>query len=343
MKKLTIYLLGIVSFLVAASCAKEATTGTNDANKRYLEAWISVNKDKFPKLYKTDLGVYVIDEKKGNGGKTVKDEGFVFVDYTITSLAGNISSSTYYDKAYQLGTESPTTYYGPKVWLTNDGSMFAGLQNAIVGMQVGDYKKVIIPSWLMSYSTYETEAEYLKNSTDYTDAIYEFTVRDFTDSINVWQIDTIQRYIAKNYGSVEAFESDTVGFYYKQLAAPVSDEEFPADTTIYINYTGKLLNGLVFDTTIEKVAKDNNIPLESRTFGPVSIKWASTYPEITMGSSGTTVIDGFARTLWQMKAMEKGVGIFYSPLGYSYSGSEPSIPAYAPLIFEIEIVEKPKE
>ena len=54
MKKLTIYLLGIVSFLVAASCAKEATTGTNDANKRYLEAWISVNKDKFPNLYKTD-------------------------------------------------------------------------------------------------------------------------------------------------------------------------------------------------------------------------------------------------------------------------------------------------
>jgi FKBP-type peptidyl-prolyl cis-trans isomerase len=44
-----------------------------------------------------------------------------------------------------------------------------------------------------------------------------------------------------------------------------------------------------------------------------------------------------------MKAMESGIGIFYSPLGYSYSGSEPSIPPYAPLIFEIEIVEEPEE
>ena len=343
MKKVTIYLLGIVSFLFAASCAKEATVGANDANKRYLEAWVSVNKDKYPNITKTGIGIYVIDEKKGNGGKEVKDEGFVFVDYTISNLDGKITSYNTYEVAKQMGTDSPTSYYGPKVWLTNDGSMYAGLQNAIVGMQVGDYKKFVIPSWLMSYSSYDTEAEYLKSSTDYSDAIYEVTVRDFTDSINVWQIDTIKRYIAKNYGSVDAFKSDTVGFYYKSLIAPVSDKEFPADTTIYINYTGKLLNGLVFDTTIERVAKDNNIPTDGRTFEPVSIKWGSTYPDLTMGSSGSTVIDGFARTLWQMKAMEKGIGIFYSPFGYGYNGSEPSIPPYAPLIFEIEIVEKPEE
>jgi FKBP-type peptidyl-prolyl cis-trans isomerase len=37
----------------------------------------------------------------------------------------------------------------------------------------------------------------------------------------------------------------------------------------------------------------------------------------------------------------KAVGVFYSPLGYSYNGSG-SIPAYAPLVFEIEIVDKPE-
>jgi FKBP-type peptidyl-prolyl cis-trans isomerase len=40
--------------------------------------------------------------------------------------------------------------------------------------------------------------------------------------------------------------------------------------------------------------------------------------------------------------MEKGMGVFYSPLGYSFNGSGSSIPGYAPLIFEIEIVAKPK-
>ena len=62
-----------------------------------------------------------------------------------------------------------------------------------------------------------------------------------------------------------------------------------------------------------------------------------------MGTSSGSIILGFAKTLWEMKAMEKGVGVFYSSLGYGYSGSGSSIPAYAPLIFEIELVAKPEE
>ena len=69
--------------------------------------------------------------------------------------------------------------------------------------------------------------------------------------------------------------------------------------------------------------------------------------EITMSSSsessGSTPITGFCQTLWQMGPMEKGAGIFYSGLGYGASGSGSSIPEYAPLIFEIELVEQPED
>ena len=57
------------------------------------------------------------------------------------------------------------------------------------------------------------------------------------------------------------------------------------------------------------------------------------------------VIPGFSKTLWQMRKMRKGskaIGMFYSGLGYGYSGST-NIPGYAPLIFEIEFVDKPEE
>ena len=60
-----------------------------------------------------------------------------------------------------------------------------------------------------------------------------------------------------------------------------------------------------------------------------------------MTSSKSDMIPGFAMTLWQMRAHEKGIGVFYSPLGYGYNGSGASIPSYSPLIFEIEIVDKP--
>jgi FKBP-type peptidyl-prolyl cis-trans isomerase FklB len=221
--------------------------------------------------------------------------------------------------------------------------MPAGLAEALIGMKEGGRKKVIIPSWLMSHMSYETEEEYLASSSSSASTIYDITVRTYTDSIQLHEINLIEDYIKKN---PQIFNSkmvnDTTGFYYQPLSENISTEKFEKDTTIYINYTGRLLNGLVFDTTIEKVAKDNGIYSSSRTYGPTEVNWGEKYDDITLGSSKSTVIPGFALTLWHMHPMEKGMGVFYSPLGYSFNGSGSSIPGYAPLIFEIEIVAKPK-
>ena len=332
----------ITSYIVAASllfsCAKAVTTGANEDNRRFLEAWMYLN---YPSVSESGLGIYVIENEEGTG-EEVKEDGYAIVEYTSTDLDGNISAYTSAETAKQLGKFSQTTYYGPQVMLTTDETIQAGLQNALVGMKVGGRKKVVIPSWLMTYSSYDTAAEYFSKSADYSNSIYDLTVTDFTTDINNWQITKMTEYMSINYGGADTFDNDTTGFYYKRLSAPESDVAFKSDTTIYINYTGKLLNGLVFDTTIEDVAKEAGLYSANKDYSPVSIKWAESHSEITMGDSGSTVVSGFSLTLWQMKAGEKGVGIFYSPLGYGYSGSGSSIPAYSPLVFEIEIVDKPE-
>lgn len=115
------------------------------------------------------------------------------------------------------------------------------------------------------------------------------------------------------------------------------------DTTIYINYVGRLLNGQVFDTNIERVAMDNG--LSGGTYSPSAIQWGESYTNIEMGASGSSssIITGFAMTLWRMHPFGKAIGIFYSDLGYGISGSGEMIPAYSPLMFEIEIVENPNK
>jgi FKBP-type peptidyl-prolyl cis-trans isomerase FklB len=260
-----------------------------------------------------------------------------------TDLEGNITSYTDKLTAKQFGKYDTTSFYGPKVMSTTEGTMPAGLAEALIGMKEGGRKKVIIPSWLMSHMSYETEEEYLASSSSSASTIYDITVRTYTDSIQLHEINLIEDYIKKN---PQIFNSkmvnDTTGFYYQPLSENISTEKFEKDTTIYINYIGRLLNGLVFDTTIEKVAKDNGIYSSSRTYGPTEVNWGEKYDDLTLGSSKSTVIPGFALTLWHMHPMEKGMGVFYSPLGYSFNGSGSSIPGYAPLIFEIEIVAKPK-
>lgn len=345
MKNIISSVLYIVAAVAISGCAKAIETSSNDLNRQFLEAWISVHhKDIKP----SGLGIYVLEETQGSG-TTVQKDGFAIVDYTITDLEGNISSYTSKETAKQLGQYDTSYYYGSKVWTTTEGTIQAGLADALIGMQTGGRKKVVIPGWLLTYKVYDNVEDYLNppkkgssGTTTYDNAIYEFTVNDYVDNINDWQITEIGEYFNANpeYG-MTAKDSVQTGFYYKQLIAPKDTTSFGSDTTIYINYTGKLLNGLVFDTTDERTAKDNGIYSASKEYKPVPVRWAKEYSEIKLDGSG--IITGFALTLWQMRAYEKGVGIFYSDLGYKHSGSGKQIPGYTPLIFEIQIVDKPKE
>ena len=347
-----------ISYIIAAAtlagCAKASTEGVNEADKRYLDAWMSINYSGLTAKWNgedNENGIYVIQKVEGTGTE-VTDNGYAMVSYTTTDLEGNFTAYTDAETAKQMGVYDSTYYYGPEVWMTKDGTIQAGIQDAIVGMKVGGSKKVVIPSWLMTYSTYSTAEEYFGHSTDYSNAIYNLTVEDFTEDINQWQIDKITSRINEYYGGVDSFNKDiridTTGFYFKSLVEQNADTvAFKSDTTIYINYTGRLLNGRMFDTNVERTAKDNGLYSSSRTYGPVKIKWGETYSDITM--NGSSVVSGFAMALWNLNdlgdsgKMDKAISVFYSPLGYGTSGSGASIPAYAPLVFEIEIVPAPEE
>ena len=342
MKKTIISLLLASAALAITGCAKHAASGINDANKRYFDAWMQLN---HPDAVPVGLGIYVLEDEPGTG-EQVKKDGFVMLDYKISDLEGNIAAYTDKETALQLGKYTQGNYYGAKVQATAEGVIYAGLLDALDDMKVGGHRKVIIPTWLMSYSVYDTEEEYMDEEASAVSAVYDITVRDFAADIYEWQRSKIGEYFQENsdiFGDMTAL--DTLdgygGFYYKQLAPVKDTTSFPSDTTIYIDYTGKLLDGTVFDTTNERLAKDSGIWSSSRTYAPVAVKWGETFSDITMSSS--SLITGFSLTLWQMRAFEKGIGVFTSDYGYGYSGSGENIPGYAPLVFEIKIVAKPEE
>lgn len=333
MKKYIIILL--CAAVLAGACAKQQSENKNIINKEVLDAWISTN---YPLVSPTGCGIYVLEDVPGTG-KDIGEGGYIVTDYTSTSIAGFVSSTTDETTAKKVDMWSASAYYGPVVQRTGAGNVPSGINEMLKGMKVGGRRKALIPSWLLTTDVYSTPEEYLnKVSTDLATQIYDVTAVDYTDDILQYNRDNIDAFCKENYPSAEVVET---GFWYCRTGGPSTDKAMPSDTTVKINYTGRLLNGKVFDTTKEQVAKDAGIYSKSATYKPVSITWGSAATDLKMTVSGsstsTTPISGFQKTLWQMHPGEKGVGLFDHEMGYGEKGSG-AIPAYAPLIFEIELV-----
>lgn len=335
MRKTYIAILSAVMMLTM-SCAKDQKPGANDSAKRYFDAWISIN---HPDAKYVSPGVYILTEDEVIGtGETLPDSSYAMVSCTARLLDGTISYTTDAEVAKRLGIYDKTDYYGTEVWSFCQGYCTRGAYEAIKGMKVGGSRTVIVPSWLRSYEWHDSEEAYLKKSNSDSDIIYEIKLIDYAKDMYQYQLDSMRRYSDKYLGGIDTLSA---GFFYKQISFPKDTVSFPSDTTVYINYIGRLLNGQVFDTTIKDTAKVWGIYNSSRSYGPVAINWGENMEDIQM--DGSDVITGFKKTLWQMRSMEKGIGMFNSGMGYDTTGQGDMIPGYSPLIFEIELVPEPKE
>ncbi len=122
----------------------------------------------------------------------------------------------------------------------------------------------------------------------------------------------IQNYLSDN--PTLAFVQQTSGLYYLPILEGTGTPPVKHDTA-YVKYTGKFLNGTVFDTNIG----------ESRTDTlkvPVDEGW---------------MIKGFDEGLTLMKVGEKAMLLVPSKLGYGPSGYY-IINGYTPLLFDVELV-----
>ena len=333
MKQLTYIAIALAAAAtLAGSCAKSVSTGKNDTNVMYYNAWIKAH---YPDATKTRLGASIIEDTPGTGELVgdIEKSPYVYATYTVKDLEGNISSTTSRVLSQMLGSYDPVNYYGDHVVSRSDSN--AGLNDMLSTMRVGGTRTAVIPGWLMTQAEYDSEEEYLENVTG-TEAIYTVSVADRFDDVIQWELDSLESYMSHNYPGVDTVSK---GFYYVQLKAPVSDVEFENEARVYINYTGKLLNGQAFDTTIQDTAKVHGLYSASRSYSPTFVNW-STAPskKITLGESSSDVIEGFSKTISMMKAGEVGLGIFHSVYGYSENGSGNTIPGYSPLIFQIQIL-----
>jgi FKBP-type peptidyl-prolyl cis-trans isomerase FkpA len=97
--------------------------------------------------------------------------------------------------------------------------------------------------------------------------------------------------------------------------------------TVKVNYTGMLLSGKVFDTSIAADAKEAGMFNEQKTYQPISF---------ALGRG--QVIRGWDEGLALLPIGSKAQLIIPSELGYGPRGSGAAIPPNAVLVFNVELI-----
>lgn len=126
---------------------------------------------------------------------------------------------------------------------------------------------------------------------------------------------SITDYLAKNNITAQKTAS---GLYYT-ISKPGSGDNASAGKMVKVKYTGKLLDGTVFDSNIDPKFQHSE-PLE-----------------VTLGQK--QVIDGWDEGLTLLNKGAKATFFIPSPMAYGPQGRQPVIPANAILIFDVELLD----
>ena len=334
------YIIAIALGLAAAGCAKPVTTSTGEWSQEYLGMWME---QYHPGIQQQPSGIYILEDQPGTGALWNAELPYTFATLTIRTLSGSVSSTTDETLSRQLGTWASGDYYGPRIQTTGDGYSFAGVDAMLEGMRVGGKRTAVIPAWLLNTTRQESRQAYMDACTTSSSLIYTIGVEGQFEDLEQMEKDSLKNYVlhqldnavpVATYGDKEQDGS----FYFLSLGHPADAEERSETESLRLHYTGKLLNGQVFDTTNEKTAKDAGIWSADSEYASHSVTFASDWSSIQLDGS-SSLIEGFKGALSLMKYPgEKAVALFTSSHGYTSSGSGNRIPGYSPLLFEFELL-----
>lgn len=137
-------------------------------------------------------------------------------------------------------------------------------------------------------------------------------------------IKVIQQYLQENNLKAEKTVS---GLHYIIETPGKGAQPKPGDK-VKVNYTGYLLNGKVFDTSLEAAAKKHNIHNPQRPYAPF---------EFQVGAG--QVIQGWDEAMQLLSKGTRAKLLIPSPLAYGDRAVGEDISANAVLVFDVELVD----
>lgn len=176
-----------------------------------------------------------------------------------------------------------------------------------------------LPEFVKDYLIYSVKIDKL-----YTLEELQMEEQAMMESKLAEETENIAQYLQENNIKAEPMESGIYIFNRKGG----SGKNVPQGSEVSVNYAGRLLNGKLFDTSIESVAKEGGVYNAQRPYEPMSY----------VAGVGQ-MIPGFDEAVMNMKKGEKATVIIPFNLAYGAQSMGADIPAYSTLVFDIEVVD----
>lgn len=253
-------------------------------NETQIQQYIAANK---LTMQKDVNGVYYVVTRANTEGRQMILGDTVRLHYVFTRLDG-------------VKIDSSSTLKNQPFKFFNNGSNTNIFLRMLPKMREGEQATFILPSSLV------LGADALTNVLPANSPIR----CDITSLKTFGEEADIDHYVAKNKITVTEKTTELVRYIRNQVGAA----DLVTGKVAKIKYTGRFLDGRIFDTNTNTTDSLN----------------------ITIGST-TGAIQGFLIGVNKMKLGEKATFIFRSALGYGTTGNS-KIPGETPLIFDVEIV-----
>jgi len=245
---------------------------------------------------KASNGLYYTITSANPNGRVMALGDTVRVQYVISRLDGfKVDSSS-------VLTNQPFTFY-------NNGGNINIFLRMLPFMHEGEQATFILPSTLVGDS--QAFPNIPANSPIRCDISF---MKIYSEEVS------LDEYIAQNkiiLTSRDTLVSTLTGYknYLRYIRVKAGSADVITGKVAKLKYTGRLLNGFVFDSNVNRTDSLN----------------------YTIGGTNTFV-QGFLVGVAKMKLGEKATFIFASGLGYGRTGSGVKIPGESSLIFDIEMV-----
>lgn len=281
--------------------------------------------------------------KKGDGGleyNIVKDAGaekaqagdLLSVDMIVTSdRKDSLLQSTYEIGLPQIVNIAPDSI--PGLYAGDYNSMFKMLgegDSAVfrlnldtMAAKTGQPK----PEFADKYATFKVKVRKHFKKGDLTDSALYAQIDEYfkaeIETLKQAEEGKLANYVSKN--KLDPKKTDS-GLQYIVKEEGSGNNAVVGDTVV-VNYTGSLVSGKIFDTNDAELAKKEN------TFNPMR-----QYEPIRFRVGHDPVIQGWTEGLQLLNKGSKATLLVPSSIGYGERGGG-SIPPYAPLIFDVELVD----